>query len=64
MCQWDFVMGGCFVCERRESKITSKFLIGQPGRMEFLFTEVGRLHEEQFGGEWVEIRAHLQLLKV
>ena len=32
--------------------------------MEFLFTEVGRLHEEQFGGDWVEIRAHLRLLKV
>lgn len=64
MCQWDFVMGGCIVCERRESKITSKFLTGQPGRMEFLFTEVGRPHEEQFGGEWVEIRAHLRLLKV
>lgn len=63
MCQWDFVMSGCIVCERRESKITSKFLTGQPGRMEFPFTEVGRLHEEQFGGEWVEIRAHFGLLK-
>ena len=64
MCQWDFVMSGCIVCERRESKITSKFLTGQPGRMEFPFTEVGRLHEEQFGGDWVEIRANFGLLKV
>ena len=36
---------------REESKIALKFLTGAPGRMEFPFTDVGELHEEQSGGE-------------
>lgn len=50
-------MGGCVVCEK-ESKVTIKISVGETGRTEFPFTEIGRLQFWRGG-----IRVHFGSVK-